>query len=71
MWGSSKAANIIFSLQTINGDFITLHALDNHPFTSRKYGKKEPQSFFHYGSFDHPDLQSLNYCIFFILRVPF
>jgi hypothetical protein len=35
--------------------------LDN---TSRKHGKKEPQSFSHCGSFDHPDLQSLNDCIF-------
>ena len=26
--------------------------------------KKEPQSFSHCGSFDHPDLQSLNECIF-------
>jgi hypothetical protein len=30
--------------------------------TSRKHGKKEPHSFFHYGSFDHPELQSLNEC---------
>jgi hypothetical protein len=28
--------------------------------TSRKHGKKEPQSFVHCGSFDHPDLHSLN-----------
>ena len=27
---------------------------------SRKHGKKEPQSFSHSGSFDHPGLQSLN-----------
>jgi len=67
MWGSCKAANIIFSLQTINGDFITLHALDNHPFTSRKHGKKEPQSFSHYGFFDHPNMQSLNNCRFVVL----
>jgi len=33
--------------------------------TSRKHGKKEPQSFSHCGSFDHPDMQSLNDCIFF------
>ena len=26
--------------------------------TSRKHGKKEPQSFFHCGPFDHPDPQS-------------
>ena len=31
-------------------------------YTSRKYGKKEPQSFSHCGSFDHPGMQSLN-CI--------
>jgi hypothetical protein len=30
--------------------------------TSRKHGHKEPQSFSHCGSFDHPDLQSLNNC---------
>ena len=35
--------------------------------TSRKYGKKEPQSFSHCGSFDHLDLQSLNNCIFVFL----
>ena len=29
-------------------------------FTSRKHGKKESRSFSHCGSFDHPDLQSLN-----------
>jgi hypothetical protein len=34
-------------------------------FTSRKHGKKEPRSFVHCGSFDHPDLQSLNDYIFF------
>jgi hypothetical protein len=27
--------------------------------TSKKHCKKEPQSFFHCGSIDHPDLQSL------------
>ena len=32
--------------------------------TSRKYGKKELQLFSHCGSFDHPDLQSLNDFIF-------
>jgi hypothetical protein len=32
--------------------------------TSRKHGKKELQSFVHCGSFDHPDLQSLNDCTF-------
>jgi hypothetical protein len=37
------------------------------PITSRKYGKKEPQSFSHYGYFDHPDLQSLKDCIFVFL----
>ena len=37
--------------------------------TSRKHGEKEPQLFFHCGSFDHPGLHSLNnYKIsFFIL----
>jgi hypothetical protein len=33
--------------------------------TSRKHGKKEPQSFVHCGSFDHPDMQSLNDYKFF------
>jgi hypothetical protein len=28
--------------------------------TSRKHGKTEPQLFSHCGSFDHPDLQSIN-----------
>ena len=28
--------------------------------TSRKHDKKESQSFVHCGSFDHPDLHSLN-----------
>ena len=32
--------------------------------TSTKHGKKEPQSFSHCGSFDHPDLQSVNDCKF-------
>ena len=39
--------------------------------TSRKHGEKEPQSFSHCGSFDHPDLKShndYNY-LFFILRL--
>jgi hypothetical protein len=31
---------------------------------SRKHGKKEPQLFFHCGSFDDLDLQSLNECRF-------
>ena len=31
---------------------------------SRHHGKKEPQLFYHCGSFDHPDLQSLNNCKF-------
>jgi hypothetical protein len=30
------------------------------PNTSRKHGKKEPQSFVHCGSFDHPDMHLLN-----------
>ena len=29
-------------------------------FTSRKHGKKEPQSFVHCASFDHPDMHSFN-----------
>jgi hypothetical protein len=33
--------------------------------TSRKHCKKEPQSFSHCSSFDHPDMHSLNDCIFF------
>jgi hypothetical protein len=33
--------------------------------TSRKHGKKEPQSFSHCGSFDHPDPQLINDCRFF------
>jgi hypothetical protein len=35
--------------------------------------KKYPQSFVHCGSFDHPDLQSLNDCrfLFFVLRLQF
>ena len=38
---------------------------------SRKHGKKEPQLFFHCGSFDHPDMQLLNdyKILFFILRL--
>ena len=28
----------------------------------KKHGSKEPQSFSHWGSFDHPNLQSLNKC---------
>ena len=38
--------------------------------TSIKHGKKKPQSFFHCGSFDHPDLQSHDDYknLFFILR---
>jgi hypothetical protein len=42
-----------------------LHGDHNAPFTSRKHGKKEPQSFVHCGRFDHPDLQSQNGCKFF------
>ena len=42
-------------------------------YTSRKHGKKEPQSVCHCTSFDHPDLQSLNDCRFvhFVLRLHF
>jgi len=41
--------------------------------TSRKHGKKELQLFVHCGSFDQPDLQSLNDCkfFFFVLRLQF
>ena len=35
--------------------------------TSRKHGKKEPQSFSHCGSFDHHALQWLNICRFVFL----
>ena len=42
---------------------VQFQAFFNH-FTSRKHGKKEPQLFYHCGSFDHHDLQSLNNCIF-------
>jgi hypothetical protein len=35
----------------------------NHPLVENMV-KNEPQSFFLCGSFDHPDLQSLNDCIF-------
>jgi hypothetical protein len=38
--------------------------------TSRKHGKKESQSFVYCGSFDHPDLQSLNDCKFFFFGLP-
>ena len=46
----------------------TVHQVDDS-CTSRKHGKKEPQSFSHCGSFDHPDVQSLNdhRLLFFIL----
>ena len=41
--------------------------------TSRKHGKKEPHTFSYCGSFDHPDLQSINECIFvfLVLRLQF
>jgi hypothetical protein len=35
--------------------------------TSRKHCKKESQTFVHCGSFDHPDLHSLNNYKFFVL----
>jgi hypothetical protein len=41
------------------------HLQKNKPITSRKHGKKEPQSFSHCGSFDHPDVQSLTAHLFF------
>jgi hypothetical protein len=41
--------------------------------TSRKHDKKELQSFSHYGSFDHPDLQTLNKCriVFLVYQLKF
>ena len=41
------------------------------PTTSRKHGKKEPQSFSHCGSFDHHDQQSVDDCrfVFFGLQI--
>jgi len=44
--------------------YIDIYATVGTIVTSRKYGKKEPQSFLHGGFFDHPDLQSLNNCRF-------
>jgi hypothetical protein len=38
--------------------------------TSRKHCKKEPQSFFHCGSFDHLDLQSLKWLHIVFLGLP-
>ena len=38
--------------------------------TSRKHGKKEPQSFVQCGSFDHPDLHSLNDYNFVFFGLP-
>jgi hypothetical protein len=38
--------------------------------TSRKHGKKEPQSFSHCGSFDHHDLQSVNDWRFVFFGLP-
>lgn len=34
--------------------------------SSRKHDEKQPQSFFHWGSFDHHVVQSLNNCILFL-----
>ena len=36
--------------------------------TGRKHCKKEPWLFSHYGSFHHPDLQSLNKYTFFLVH---
>ena len=50
------------------GIYATLIFMDMHErggrFTSRKHGKKELQSFFHCGFFDHHALRSLNNYIF-------
>jgi hypothetical protein len=42
--------------------FIIIYQIKNVKcyITSRKHGKKEPQSFVHCGSFDHLDMHSLN-----------
>ena len=42
----------------------------NKSCTSRKYGKKEPQSFSHCGAFDHHALQPLNNCKYVFLVLP-
>jgi hypothetical protein len=57
-----------FSCHVIN---VKIKISPNIP--SNKYGKKEPQSFSHCGSFDHRNLQSLNDCksIFLVLRLQF
>ena len=53
------------SLRDGNETHITLRLnLVTTLLTSREHCKRELQSFSHCGSFDHPDLQSLNDCIF-------
>jgi hypothetical protein len=60
----------------LDGSFVGLMVSNLEPrasimCTSRKRCKKEPQLFFHCDSFDHPDLQSLNNCIFFFFLLSF
>ena len=53
--------------------FYTNHVFHIHPrrsCTTRKHCEKEPQSFPHCGSFDHPDRQSLNDCRFGFFHLP-
>jgi hypothetical protein len=59
-----KRCNIILKLYFEASSLFTI------TFTSRKHGKKEPHSFVHCGSLDHPDLQSLNDCRFFFFCLP-
>ena len=48
----------------------TAKCVANLVYTSRKHGKKEPQSFSHCGSFNHHALQSLNNYRFVFLDFP-
>jgi hypothetical protein len=61
-----RSGNAKIYAQTSNPCKLTLLG-----YTSRKHGKKEPQSFVHCGSFNHPNLQLLNdrRCFFFVLRL--
>jgi hypothetical protein len=43
---------------------------DSHTTLVENIAKKDPQSFSHHGSFDHPNLQSLNDYNFFPLGLP-
>ena len=49
---------------------MVLATLDDKAVSSGKHGKKEPQSFVHCGSFDHPDMHSLNDYKFVFLGLP-